>query len=88
MPLAGIGLFLGLSMMSATHLRAEGVALGWLPGLRAALLALGVVWSLWLGLRLIRVGAGATAAKSLAALIWLLPLAAIGSTWVLSFYVW
>ncbi|MFH1869845.1 MAG: 4Fe-4S binding protein [Pseudomonadota bacterium] len=87
-PLAGIGLFLGLSMMSATHLRAEGVALGWLPGLRAVLLALGVAWSLWLGLRLIRVGAGAPAARRLAGLIWLLPLGAVGSTWILSFYVW
>lgn len=87
-PLAGIGLFLGLSMMSATHLRAEGVALGWLPGLRAALLALGLLWSLWLGLRLIRVGAGGAAARWLAGLIWLLPLGAVGSIWILSFYVW
>ena len=52
-PLAGIGLFLGLSMMTATHLRAEGIALGWLPWLRGALLALAVLWSGWLGLRLI-----------------------------------
>lgn len=97
-PLAGIGLFLGLSMMSATHLRAEGVALGWLPGLRAALLALGLLWSLWLGLRLIWAGTGSrclpgiplrgqvTAAKSLAALIWLLPLAAVGSIWTRVFF--
>ncbi|MBI5898843.1 MAG: 4Fe-4S binding protein [Rhodocyclales bacterium] len=97
-PLAGIGLFLGLSMMSATHLRAEGLALGWLPGLRAGLLAVGLLWSLTLGVRLIKVGAGslcvpgiplrgqATAAKCLAALIWLLPLAAIGSTWVMTFF--
>lgn len=99
-PLAGIGLFLGLSMMSATHLRAEGVALGWLPGLRAALLAVGVLWSLCLGIRLITVGTGSlclpgiplrgqvTAGKRLAALIWLLPLAVIGSTWVRVFFVW
>lgn len=99
-PLAGIGLFLGLSMMSATHLRAEGIALGWLPALRGGLLALGIVWSAWLGWQLMRVGAGslcvpgiplrgqATAARALAGLVWLLPLGAIGSTWILSFYVW
>lgn len=52
-PLAGMGLFLGLSMMSATHLRAEGVALGWLPAARATVLALAVAWSLWLGLRMV-----------------------------------
>jgi len=85
-PLAGIGLFLGLSMMSATHLRAEGVALGWLPGLRAMLLAVGVLWSLMLGTRLIGTGAAALPAKSLATLIWLLPLVAVGSTWFRVFF--
>lgn len=94
-PLAGIGLFLGLSMMSATHMRAEGVALGWLPALRGVLLAIGILWSAWLGWRLVRVphgthgaGAGATARRLLAGLIWLLPLTAIGTNWWLVFFVW
>ena len=94
-PLAGIGLFLGLSMMSATHLRAEGIALGWLPGLRAALLALGLAWSAWLGWQLVKVpngthraGAGETAARRVASLLWLLPLAAVGASWWLTFFVW
>ncbi|OHC63866.1 MAG: hypothetical protein A2045_03185 [Rhodocyclales bacterium GWA2_65_20] len=99
-PLAGIGLFLGLSMMSVTHLRAEGLALGWLPGLRGILLGVGLLWSAWLGGQLITVGAGslcvpgiplrgqATAARMLAGLIWLLPLGAVGGTWILAFYVW
>ena len=94
-PLAGIGLFLGLSMMSATHLRAEGIALGWLPGLRAALLALGLAWSGWLGWQLVKVpngthraGAGETAARRVASLLWLLPLAAVGASWWLTFFVW
>jgi hypothetical protein len=52
-PLAGIGLFLGLSMMTATHLRAEGAPLGWLPVARGALLAVGLLWSGWLGMRLL-----------------------------------
>ncbi|MDA8255506.1 MAG: 4Fe-4S binding protein [Betaproteobacteria bacterium] len=87
-PLAGIGLFLGLSMMSATHLRAEGIYLGWLTPLRAALLVIGLSWSAWLGWQLLRVGAGDTAVRLLAGLLWLLPLAAIGGTWILAFYVW
>lgn len=88
-PLAGIGLFLGLSMMTATHLRAEGASLAWLPGLRAALLALGVGWSAWLGWRLIvKVGCGSTAKKMLAGLVWLLPLAPVAASWWLVFFIW
>lgn len=85
-PLAGVGLFLGLSMMSATHLRAEGVALGWLPGLRAVLLAIGIAWSLVLGIRLIRGGTGSAPAGALAGLIWLLPLAVVGASWWQTFF--
>ena len=95
LPLAGIGLFLGLSMMSATHLRAEGIALDWLTPLRAALLAVALGWSAWLGWQLVKVpngthraGAGATAARAIAMLLWLLPLAAVGASWWLTFFVW
>jgi hypothetical protein len=87
-PLAGIGLFLGLSMMSATHLRAEGIYLGWLTPLRAALLGIGLLWSASLGWQLLKVGAGGTAARGLAGLLWLLPLAAVGTSWWLTFFVW
>ena len=91
-PLAGIGLFLGLSMMSVTHLRAEGVPLGWLPPLRAVLLAIGLLWSTWLGWQLLKVpagvGAGGAAARRLAHLVWLLPLSAVGAIWWLAFFVW
>ena len=87
-PIAGIGLFLGLSMMTATHLRAEGVTLSWLPAVRAMLLAIGVAWSAWLGLRLIAApGAGFT--RTLLALtIWAAPLVSVAGIWVLMFYVW
>lgn len=95
LPLAGIGLFLGLSMMSATHLRAEGIALDWLTPLRAALLVVALGWSAWLGWQLVKVpngthraGAGATAARAIAMLLWLLPLAAVGASWWLTFFVW
>lgn len=85
-PLAGIGLFLGLSMMTATHLRAEGAPLGWLPATRGALLALGLLWSGWLGLRLVfdRAPNARQAVAALPGLV--LPLAAIGAAWSLVFY--
>jgi polyferredoxin len=86
-PLAGIGLFLGLSMMTVTHLRAEGVALGWLPAARMALLLSGMAWSAWLGLRLIAAGTGKATARIIAALIWLLPVAAMGGNGWLMFFI-
>lgn len=87
-PLAGVGLFLGLSMMTATHLRAEGVPLGWLPVMRGVLLAGACVWSAWLGLRLI-FDAHADAFRSIAALmVWLLPIGAVAATWIHVFYLW
>ena len=88
LPLAGIGLFLGLSMMSATHLRAEGIALDWLTPLRAALLVVALGWSAWLGWQLVKVGADGTAARAIAMLLWLLPLTLVGASWWLTFFVW
>jgi hypothetical protein len=87
-PLAGIGLFLGLSMMTATHLRAEGAPLGWLPVARGALLAIGVLWSGWLGMRLLFDRAPNPRRAMLALPGLLLPLAAVGTAWSLVFYVW
>ncbi len=40
-PIAGVGVFLGLSMLTLGHLKAEGVPLAWVPAARAVLLALG-----------------------------------------------
>jgi hypothetical protein len=87
-PIAGLGLFLGLSMMTATHLRAEGATLAWLPGLRAALLAIAIAWSAWLALRLLKVSRGGmecpawgTTRKLVAGTVWAIPLAMIGASW-------
>ncbi len=87
-PLAGIGLFLGLSMMTATHLRAEGVPLGWLPGLRASLLAAGVTGSAWLGLQLLKLSRRNTPAKAASGAIGAMPVVMVTASWLLVFYVW
>jgi polyferredoxin len=87
-PLAGVGLFLGLSMMTANHLRAEGVPLGWLAPARAALLTFGVAWSAWLGMRLIVAARAGTARMLGAAAAYGLPLFCAGGAWVLTFFVW
>ncbi|MDD5250928.1 MAG: 4Fe-4S binding protein [Rhodocyclaceae bacterium] len=87
-PLAGVGLFLGLSMMTANHLRAEGVPLSWLPPARGALLAGGTIWSAWLGLRLMLAARPGVARMLGAALAFAIPLAGVAGAWVMTFFVW
>ena len=52
-PLAGCGVFLGLSALSVTLLRAEGFALQWIGFARIGLLAGAFLWSVlaWLARR-------------------------------------
>jgi hypothetical protein len=52
-PIAGCGVFLGLSALTVTLLKAEGVALGWVGPLRLGLLLVTNLWSLRLGWRII-----------------------------------
>lgn len=89
MPLAAVTLFLGLTMDTALYLRGEGVALDWLPGLRAALLTLAVGGAGWLGWRAIaKIGAGGTAHKAAAGLLWLVPPALVALNGWLVFFHW
>lgn len=87
-PLAGIVLFLGLAQTTALYLRGEGANLDWLPGLRAALLVLAIGWSGWLGAHTIaKAGSGKAANKSVAFLLWLVPLTlAAAHGWVMYFH--
>jgi polyferredoxin len=47
-PLAGCGIFLGLSALPVTLLRGEGLSLAWVDAARMALIASASLWSLWL----------------------------------------
>lgn len=87
-PLAGGLLFLGLTLDAALYLRGEGVPLDWLPGLRAAVLALAFGASVRHGIRRIRVGAGGTASKALAAIAWLLPLVFLAANAAFIYFRW
>lgn len=87
-PLGGIGVFLGLSMLTLTLLRAEGVVLPGVTMLRMALLALGACWSAWLGLRLIAARRAALSRKLAASLCMLVPIVALANLWRLAFTVW
>ena len=60
-PLAGAGLFVGLSALPAGLAHGEGFRLAWLPAMRAALLALSAGWGLHLVFR--RIGSGGQIAQ-------------------------
>jgi polyferredoxin len=64
-PLAGAGLFVGLSSLTVTLARAEGWHLGWLAAARGVLLCGAAAWSVWLAYR--QVGAVVDGPRRLAA---------------------
>ena len=87
-PIAGCGVFLGLSAVTVTMLHGDGWRVAWVGPLRAVLLIGATTWSVWLGHQVAATytrdpvrRAGATCAVGLAA--------AIGAaSWVLLFWVW
>ncbi|MGL5633311.1 MAG: 4Fe-4S binding protein [Azovibrio sp.] len=87
-PMAAVNVILGLTMITATHLRAEHVALGWLPMFRAGLLALGGLGSSWLVLSLVSQAATGRFRRLFAGLSMLLPISLIIVIWSLVFFVW
>ena len=87
-PLGGIGLFLGLSMMTVSQLRAEGIVLPWLAALRGVLLAIGLAWSGWLGMQLIAAGRRSLARRAIACVPYVLSLAGVATFWIATFFVW
>ena len=87
-PLAGVGVFLGLSMLTVTLLRGEGITLPGVTGLRIALLALGACWSLWLAIRMIGRRPVDRWRKTAAMLAFAIPVAAVAELWRQVFTVW
>lgn len=87
-PLAGVSVILGLSMLTLTHLKAEHLNLAWVGDLRLALLALGIGASLWLAFRLLQIVQSGWLQRSLALLCMLWPMAVLGTVWYRVFFVW
>ena len=87
-PVAASSVILGLTMLTVTHLKAEGIWLGWLPYFRLTLLALGGLAGLALALRLALIGAAHPLRRLgiLAAMAW--PVALMTTLWSLVFFVW
>jgi polyferredoxin len=87
-PVAGCGVFLGLSATTLSLLRAEHLWLGWAPYVRGALLLGANLWSLWLA-RGVSGRYGARALRRYGALAGVAAaLLAIDSAWWLLFVHW
>ncbi|MDE2593020.1 MAG: 4Fe-4S binding protein [Burkholderiales bacterium] len=85
-PLGGTSLFLGLSMLTLTQLRADGVVFSWMGWARALVLCGGLAWSAWLGLRLIGPRKASIARRVGAGLCFAVPLTLVGASWIGVFY--
>jgi polyferredoxin len=83
-PIAGIGIFLGLSMLTLGHLKAERVALEWVPTVRLALMIIGTAFSAWLGWKLLL--PRFSARRLLALALYALPLVMLDAIWSASFF--
>lgn len=87
-PLGGCGVFLGLSALTVTLLKAEGVPLDWVSPTRATLLVLSTLWTMWLGWSVARRYAP-TLTRRLAAVVALAgACAVVNYGWALLFWLW
>ncbi|HJV83473.1 MAG TPA: 4Fe-4S binding protein [Noviherbaspirillum sp.] len=84
-PLAGMSVFLGLSMLTLGHLKAERVSLEWVAPVRILLLTAGSGFSALLGWRLLALRISIR--RLLAFAVYLLPVALIELVWVIAFFV-
>jgi len=87
-PLAGISVFLGLSMLTLGHLKAERLVLDWVGDARLGLLALGAGSALWLSLRLVLQAQAGWLRRTLAFVCLTLPPALMFAVWYTVFFVW
>ncbi len=87
-PLAGAGVFLGLSATTLTLLRHEGVPTSWANFARFALLALALAWSLRFEWRLAGLRTCAVWRRGLAVAWVAVGLLPFGWSWILFFVLW
>lgn len=78
-PLAGAGIFTGLFMLTAGHLKAERINLDWLPAARSAWLLAGGGFSAFLAWRMLL--ARVTPRRLLAFAVTLLPVVLVNAVW-------
>jgi len=87
-PMGGFGVFLGLSALTVTLLSGERIIMPWLPIARGLLLAVAVLWSLWLGARFLRSSAANITPKLLAFCALAMAVGGVLAPWLMLFYIW
>ncbi|HEY9104888.1 4Fe-4S binding protein [Chitinimonas sp.] len=87
-PLAGGGVFLGLSATTVTLLKGEGVPLYWVSPTRAVLLSAVTLWSLQLAWRITAQYATTLPRRSLAWLLFAAGCLLVDGGWALWFWIW
>lgn len=87
-PVGGIGLFLGLSMMSLTHLRAEGVVFSWVVQARIALMGVAGCWACALAWRMVQKSGSVLGAQLMTLSLFSLNVLFVLGLWWLQFFVW
>jgi hypothetical protein len=85
-PLAGCGVFLGLSSLTVTMLRGEGLALDFVSPLRMAFLAGAAVWSLWLAWQIAALYARSAIRRAIAIIPLAAGIAASSLSWAALFW--
>ena len=87
-PMAATSIILGLTMLTVTHLKAEGFWLGWLPYFRGLLLAAGALGAVTLTVKLLARATVPAPRKAIAALAMLWPVSLMCIVWSLVFFFW
>ncbi len=85
-PLAGMSIFLGLSMLTLGHLKAEHVNFAWVPAVRMGLLLVGSSFTAWLGWGLLRVPHQLSWRSVLAWGLFVLPVVLLDWVWAATFF--
>ena len=87
-PLGGLGVFLGLSSLTVTLLKAEGIVMPWLPEARGVLLAMAALWSMALALGMLRRTSSSLPRRLFAALGVAASVIGVIAPWLFLFYLW
>lgn len=87
-PLGGLGVFLGLSSLTVSLLKAEGVVMFWLPEIRGALLAMAALWSMTLAHGMLRRTPVSLPRRRLAVLAIMIAVIGAIAPWLPLFYFW
>ncbi|MEO8408009.1 MAG: 4Fe-4S binding protein, partial [Oxalobacteraceae bacterium] len=87
-PLAGCGVFLGLSALTVNLLKNDGVPVFWVSDLRLMLLIGASLWSLWLAAGITRQYPSAASRRWAALGAFGLALALVDANWILMFWIW